>query len=114
MYEQLCEGELVRRLEVARWGLVPVWSKDSNAGAKMINAGSGTVTEKLSFRTAADYCCARSANGYHEWQKNEYGVEDPVLPSRPGGGRGPVAGSSPARTSSGPTLRRIRIRIRGW
>lgn len=38
--EQLREGELVPRLEIARWGLVPVWSKDPKAGARMINARS--------------------------------------------------------------------------
>jgi putative SOS response-associated peptidase YedK len=43
--EQLREGELVRRLEIARWGLVPVRSKDPKAGARMINARSETVTE---------------------------------------------------------------------
>ncbi len=41
--EQLREGEMVRRLEVARWGLVPVWSKDPKAGARMINARSETI-----------------------------------------------------------------------
>lgn len=52
--EQLREGELVRRLEIARWGLVPVWAKDPKAtGARMINARSETVTEKPTFRTAA-------------------------------------------------------------
>lgn len=77
--EQLREGTLVRRLEIARWGLVPVWSKDPKAaGARMINARSETVTEKPSFRTAA--AKRRSiipANGYHEWQKNEDGTKTP-------------------------------------
>ncbi|MFJ6003922.1 SOS response-associated peptidase family protein [Arthrobacter sp. NPDC092385] len=34
--EQLREGELVRRLEIARWGLVLVWSKDPKAGARIL------------------------------------------------------------------------------
>lgn len=76
--EQLREGELAPRLEIARWGLVPVWSKDPKAGARMINARSETVTEKPSFRTAA--AKRRSivpANGYYEWQKNEDGTKTP-------------------------------------
>lgn len=40
------DGVLERRLETARWGLVPVWSKDPKAGARMINARSETITEK--------------------------------------------------------------------
>lgn len=76
--EQLREGELVRRLEVARWGLVPVWSKDPKAGARLINARSETVTEKPSFRTAATKRRAiMPANGYYEWQKNEDGSKTP-------------------------------------
>jgi putative SOS response-associated peptidase YedK len=76
--EQVCEGEPVRRLEMARWGLVPVWSKDPKAGARMFNARSDTVTEKPSFRTAAAKRRALiPANGYYEWQKNEDGTKTP-------------------------------------
>jgi putative SOS response-associated peptidase YedK len=87
--EQLHEGELVRRLEIARWGLVPAWSKDPKVGARMINARSETVTEKPSFRAAAAKRRALiPANGYYEWQRHE--DEDPALPPRRR--RGPVAG----------------------
>jgi putative SOS response-associated peptidase YedK len=76
--EQVREGTLVRRLEVARWGLVPGWSKDPKAGARMINARSETVTEKPSFRAAAAKRRALiPANGYYEWQKNEDGTKTP-------------------------------------
>lgn len=76
--EQLRDGELVRRLEVARWGLVPVWSKDPKAGARLINARSETVTEKPSFRTAAlKRRTLLPANGYYEWQKNDDGTKTP-------------------------------------
>ncbi|WP_104181870.1 SOS response-associated peptidase [Arthrobacter sp. B0490] len=76
--EQLREGELVRRLEIAHWGLVPVWFKDSKVGARMIDARSETVTEKPSFRVAAAKRSALvPANGYYEWQKNEDGTKIP-------------------------------------
>ncbi|WP_422390216.1 SOS response-associated peptidase [Arthrobacter sp. N1] len=42
----------------------------------MISARSGTVTEKPSFRPAADNRRALIlANGYYEWQKNEDGTK---------------------------------------
>lgn len=76
--EQLREGELVRRLEITRWGLVPVWSKDRKVGARIINARSETVTEKPSFRTAtAKHRALIPANGYYEWQKNTDGWKTP-------------------------------------
>jgi putative SOS response-associated peptidase YedK len=34
--EQVREGTLVRRLEVARWGLVPGWSKDPKAQTRIL------------------------------------------------------------------------------
>ncbi len=73
------DGVLERRLESARWGLVPVWSKDPKAGSRLINARSETITEKPSFRTAA---AKRRAlipmNGYYEWQKNADGSKTPT------------------------------------
>ena len=111
--EQLREGELVRGLEIARWGLVPVWSKDPNAGARMINARSETVTEKLSFRTAAAKRGALvPADGYYEWQKNGDGTK--TLHYLHGEDEDQLMGS-PACMSSGPTPPSPRMpRISGW
>lgn len=72
-------GELTRRLETARWGLVPSWAKSPAVGARMINARSETVLEKPSFRSAA--LRRRGlvpANGYYEWRKNPDGSKTPV------------------------------------
>lgn len=64
------DGELVRELHVARWGLVPGWAKDPAVGSKMFNARSETVLEKPSFRKAVRARrCAVPANGYYEWKK---------------------------------------------
>jgi putative SOS response-associated peptidase YedK len=61
--EQLREGDLVCRFEVAHWGLVPVWSKEPKAGAGMINIR--TVTEDPSSRTeTATRRKLIPANGY--------------------------------------------------
>jgi putative SOS response-associated peptidase YedK len=63
-------GEIVRRIETARWGLVPAWAKDPSVGSRAINARSETVLEKPTFRSAAVKRRAITpAMGYYEWQK---------------------------------------------
>lgn len=60
-----------RRLETARWGLVPVWAKDKSVGSRAINARSETFLEKPTFRSAAAKRRALvPAEGYFEWQKD--------------------------------------------
>ena len=62
---------VVRRLATAKWGLVPVWAKDSKIGARMINARRETVLEKPAFRKAARKRRALvPADGYYEWEKS--------------------------------------------
>ncbi|WP_336712948.1 SOS response-associated peptidase [Arthrobacter sp. USHLN218] len=66
--------QLSRKLVMARWGLVPPWSKDPKSGARLINARMETVTEKPSFRKAASRKRALvAADGYFEWQKTAGG-----------------------------------------
>jgi putative SOS response-associated peptidase YedK len=60
----------VRSLRVMRWGLVPSWSKDPKAGARMINARSESAAEKPSFRRALQARrCLLPADGWYEWQR---------------------------------------------
>jgi putative SOS response-associated peptidase YedK len=58
-----------RRLDVARWGLVPSWAKDPSIGNRMINARAETLAEKPSYKRAlASRRCLLPADGFYEWQ----------------------------------------------
>ena len=53
-----------------RWGLVPSWSKDDEAGAAMINAKVETVAEKPASRAAFNARpCLVVVDGFYEWAK---------------------------------------------
>ncbi|NKX91949.1 SOS response-associated peptidase [Sanguibacter hominis ATCC BAA-789] len=58
-----------RSLRLARWGLVPSWSKDPKGGARMINARSETLLEKPAFaKPMAARRCLVPTEGYYEWK----------------------------------------------
>lgn len=69
-------GEVTRRLEAARWGLVPGWAKDLKIGYRAFNARSETVADKPMFRAAlgARRCIVPCA-GYYEWERTEAGKQ---------------------------------------
>lgn len=59
-----------RTLRLVRWGLVPSWSKDAKAGARMINARSESAATKPSFKRALNARrCLIPADGWYEWQR---------------------------------------------
>ena len=61
-----------RRLEPARWGLVPGWAKDPGIGARAFNARSEELEEKAMFRGALQKRRAIvPATGYYEWKQHE-------------------------------------------
>ncbi|MBN9177364.1 MAG: SOS response-associated peptidase [Microbacterium sp.] len=66
-----------RRLEAARWGLVPAWAKDLSIGSKAFNARSEEVEDKPMFRQALiKRRAVIPASGYYEWH-TEDGVKVP-------------------------------------
>lgn len=53
-----------------RWGLVPLWSKDTKIGYKMINARAETLDEKISFKQPfLKKRCLILCDGFYEWKK---------------------------------------------
>ncbi len=70
------DGEpcVTRELHVARWGLVPPWSKDPSTGPQMINARIETLAEKRTFAPSlSKRRCIVPADGYFEWQATSGG-----------------------------------------
>jgi putative SOS response-associated peptidase YedK len=68
-----------RQLGTFKWGLVPNWSKDATAGARMINARAETLASKPAFRNLlAKRRCLIPADGFYEWQRlGEPGAKKP-------------------------------------
>lgn len=66
-------GARSRELHVARWGLLPSWSKGPRArGAPMFNARLETVAEKAAFAASlGSRRCLVPADGYYEWRVND-------------------------------------------
>jgi len=61
-------GETVRRLELARWSLLPSWSKEPRMKVPTFNARSEDVMTKASYK--ASVVSKRAlipADGYYEW-----------------------------------------------
>jgi putative SOS response-associated peptidase YedK len=70
---------------MSRWGLIPGWSKDGSAAAKMINARAETLSEKPSFREAFQKRrCLIPADGFYEWRMED-GKKQPFRIGMKGG-----------------------------
>jgi putative SOS response-associated peptidase YedK len=76
-------------IDIASWGLIAPWSKDSSQALKSqsqaINARSESVHEKPTFRNAfRNRRCLVPASGYYEWatELGRYKTKQPVFISR--------------------------------
>lgn len=57
-----------RRLESARWSLIPAWSKEPTVNFPTFNARVETAAEKPSFKSSVrNRRCILPATGYYEW-----------------------------------------------
>ncbi|WGD38290.1 SOS response-associated peptidase [Lysinibacter sp. HNR] len=67
-----------RRLEAARWSLIPSFAADKKLPYPTFNARSETITTKRSFRdSVVNKRCLIPADGYYEW------LTEPDLSKRP-------------------------------
>jgi len=58
-------------LLLARWGLIPHWSREPGTKYSTINARAETVAEKPSYRDAFKrQRCLIPANGFYEWRRD--------------------------------------------
>lgn len=74
------EAKGIRRLESARWGLVPRWAKDLSVGVRAINARSETAAQKPMFREAVKRRRGIiPVDGYYEWQQRADGRKQPYF-----------------------------------
>jgi putative SOS response-associated peptidase YedK len=65
-----------RELTLARWGLIPSWSKGPDSRFPMINARSDTVASKPAYRGPFRHKrCLVPADGYFEWQTTDHGKQ---------------------------------------
>ena len=61
-----------REMMLARWGLIPGWSKESKTKYSTINARIESIAEKPTYRTPFKrQRCLIPADGFYEWKKVE-------------------------------------------
>ena len=73
-------GSVTRAINLASWGLIPSWAKDSSRQASAINARVETISEKPTFREAfKSRRCLVPVSGYYEWA-TELGQYRPKQP----------------------------------
>lgn len=66
-----------RQLTMARWGLIPSWTKELNTKYSTINARADTVDTKPTYRVPfKHHRCLIPADGFYEW-KEEGGIKRP-------------------------------------
>lgn len=64
------ESPPARRLEAARWGLVPAWADDVSVGQRAFNARAESAASKPMFRDAVrERRALVPADGWFEWQR---------------------------------------------
>lgn len=66
------------KLQTAKWGLVPFWSKEPRAKFSTINARAETIATSPAYREAfKKRRCLIPAAGFYEWKRKPDGTKDP-------------------------------------
>ena len=79
-------GEVTRRLEPARWSLVPSWSKTLRLKYPTFNARSEDLASKATWKgPLKTHRALVPASGYFEWQTFSDGTKIPYFIHNPGG-----------------------------
>ncbi len=72
--DRVKDGETLREIDLAAWGLKPAWAKPG--GPAPINARLESVATNGLFRNAfAQRRCIVPMNGYYEWEATEHGKQ---------------------------------------
>ncbi|MDE2465915.1 MAG: SOS response-associated peptidase [Alphaproteobacteria bacterium] len=72
-----------RELVQLRWGLLPVWAKSLQEGARMINARCETVATSRAYKEAFfSRPCLVVADGFYEWASVRDGPKQPYFLQR--------------------------------
>ena len=69
------DGE--RGLEMAKWGLIPLWSKDPKIGYRLFNARDDSVFKSSVWRPIYKKRALIPTTGFFEWTKPEKGSKEP-------------------------------------
>ena len=81
-----------RRLGTMRWGLVPSWSTEPDAGPKPINARVESLLDRAVFADClARRRCLVVVDGFYEWRRPVGGPKQPYLLDRADGSDEPFA-----------------------
>ena len=76
-------NEFGRKVESLRWGFVPSWYLEINAGPILINARSETLAQKPAFaRACKERRCLIPSSGFYEWSKDSKGNKTPWFVNR--------------------------------
>ena len=79
----ITSNQFGRNLEKFRWGFVPKWYRELNAGPLLINARSETLAQKPAFSNAfKKRRCLIPCNGFYEWSKDLEGNKTPWFVQR--------------------------------
>ncbi|ALN73694.1 SOS response-associated peptidase [Aureimonas sp. AU20] len=81
------DGGVRRVAHLARWGLIPGWTKDPSAIPLLFNARSESAHERNSFKAAMRHRrCLVPASGFYEWRRESGRRGTPffIRPRQPG------------------------------